>query len=125
MKNQNMTATRQALKHNRVAGGITGENSFAYLILLLRGLFRVEMFCEFVVIVAAASFLQENRAKHDETMQNDGKMRVLIEIHAKINEIFKFCFVFNAFCEIILQNLSYSEKIPRSFGEIIENKGNC
>ena len=68
MKNQNMTATRQALEHNRVAGGITGEKSFAYPILLSRGLFRVEMVCEFAVIVAAASFLQENRAERVKMM---------------------------------------------------------
>ena len=39
-----------------MAGSIMGEKSFAYPFLLSCGLFRVEMVCEFVVIVAVAEF---------------------------------------------------------------------
>ena len=102
-----------------------GEKSFAYPIPFSRGLFRVEMVCEFVVIVAVASFLQENRVKCSETMQNDRNIRVFSEIRAKMNDIYEIRRVFDAFCEILLQILSYPAKNSLSFGEIRENKGKC
>lgn len=57
-----------------------------------------------------ASFLQENRAKCSETMQNDRNIRIFSEIHAKMNDIYEIRRVFDAFCEIPLQILSYSAK---------------
>lgn len=100
-----------------------GEKSFAYPIPLSRGLFRVEMVCEFAVIVAVASFLQENRAKCGKTMQDDRNICVFSEIREKMNDIYEIRRVFDAFCEILLQILSYSAKNNLSFGKIRENKG--
>ena len=123
MKNQKRPPHGKPWSIIRVAGGIMGEKSFAYPFLLSCGLFRVEMVCEFVVIVAVASFLQENRVKCSETMQNDRNIRVFSEIHAKMNDIYEIRRVSDAFCEIPLQILSYSAKNSLSFGEIRENKG--
>lgn len=109
----------------RVAGGIMGEKSFAPPIPFLRGLFRVEMVCEFAVIVAVASFLHENRAKCVETMQNDRICAFFRKFTQKTNDIYEIRRVFDAFCENPPQIPSYSAKITLSFGEIRENKGKC
>ena len=48
-----MTATRQASKHNRVAGGyITGSGLIFASVAGMRGLFRHEIMYKFPVIVA-------------------------------------------------------------------------
>ena len=72
-----------SLKAYPGGGHISGEKSFAYPVSLLRGLFHVEMVCEFVVIVAVASYLQENRVKSGETMQNGGNTHQFLHYHRK------------------------------------------
>ena len=63
MKNQKRPPHGKPWSIIRVAGGIMGEKSFAYPIPLSRGLFRIEMVCEFVVIVAVASFFAGKQSK--------------------------------------------------------------
>lgn len=125
MKNQKRPPHGKPHSIIRVAGGIMGEKSFAYPVPLSRGLFRVEMVCEFAVIVAVASFLQENRVKYEKTMQIDRNTRVISEIFVKMNDIYEIRRVFGAFCEIPPHIPSYSAKIALSFGEIRENRKNC
>ena len=102
-----------------------GEKSFAPPTFFLCGLLRVEMVCEFAVIVAVASFLRENRAKCDEMMQNNRKMRVFSKFRAKTNEIYEIRRVFDVFYVIPPQIPSFPARNVLAFGEIGENTRNC
>ena len=83
MKNQKRPPHGKPHSIIRVAGGIMGEKSFAYPVPLSRGLFRVEMVYEFAVIVAVASFLQENTEKYIKTTQNGGNTHQFLHYYKK------------------------------------------
>ena len=71
---------RQAMKHNRVAGGyITGSGLIFASVAGMRGLFRHEIICKFPVIVAEQGDFRKYRAKRTKSPR---KCREMICFHS-------------------------------------------